>query len=63
MAFVARPRGDVVTCSIDTDGWIVGVRAINSDVSTGSELGGVVSGGYIELGRARTRAKISHPSG
>ena len=43
-SFVARPRGNVVTCSIDEERWIVRVCPVNSDVPTGSEPRGVVSG-------------------
>lgn len=43
MAVVPRFRGDIVTCSTDTDGRVVRVRSINSDVPAGSEPRGIVS--------------------
>jgi len=43
MVFVARLRGNFVTCSTDMDGWVVCVCSIDSDVSAGSEPRGVVS--------------------
>lgn len=52
ITFVARFRGNVVTCSIDMDGWIICMCTIDSEVSTGSELREVVSGD-IELGRPK----------
>ena len=51
-----RHRGDVVTCSTDVDRWVVGVCPVDSDVSTGSESRGVVSGGdSVEQGPNRTQ--------
>ena len=43
MAFVTRPRGNIVTCSIDTDGRIVRVSSIDRDVSAWPEPRGVIS--------------------
>ena len=43
-AFVTKLRGYVVACPIDADRWVVCVRPINRDISTGSEPRGVVSG-------------------
>ena len=42
VAFVARLRGNVVTCPIGADGWIVCVCSIDGDVSAGSEPRSVV---------------------
>ena len=64
MAFIARPRGHVVTYSIDVDRRVIRVRPINSEVSTGSEPRDVVSGGGHQLVRAQMKTPNKpYPSG
>ena len=63
-AFVTRFRCNVGTCSVNANGRVVRVRSINSDVSTGSELRGIVSCEML-VGRVWVRPEIekSYPSG
>lgn len=56
-AFIARFRCNVGTCSVNANGRVVRVCSVNSDVSTGSELRGIVSCEML-VGRVWVRPEI-----